>query len=570
MPTSSSGAILSHRRGRIAAYALALAMLLAVTAIFTVSSWNRAVERHERDLDTRVVMGSTAVNAYLVSVEQSLADLSERLLTKEGGANAQHLLERYNKNHPEFEVVSLINVNGEAIASGLGPLPNAAQLPSFIDAKERLLKGERMAVTRPFLGRDIPKWLIHLRYGVRDEAGKVLYILGGAIPVDHAEAFWKDAPLAPGADMGLLRDDLYAIARYPVPKAIAANIYTRPQPGLLSDYLREHKFPAEGVLHGYSVAVGSQATVAFQHLKDYPIYFVSVNPQSVLIREWWSSAWPTYAALLALLLGSVSITRWIGRQQTRVQLEREARLAELEILTLELSLNKSELERTMKRLEATNAELEAYMYSASHDLRAPIRAIDGFAALLTDELAPPAESEPARLLGRIRASAKRMGVLLNDLLDLSRYSTQDLHRETLYMHTKVESILADMGSEIDGVTITIDPLPDARGDQVLMRQVWSNLIGNAIKYSAKSPNPAIHIGYTAGEYFVADNGIGFDMAYASKLFKLFSRLHGDETIYPGTGVGLVIVKRVIERHGGSIRAEGTPGAGARFSFTVPA
>jgi len=549
MPTKSSSDLFVRRRARLVAYALALAMLLGVAGVFTLSSWNRAVERHERDLETRVVMGSHAVNAYLMSIEQSLADLGDRLTQGGPASGAAPLLKGYKRNHPEFEVMAVIGLDGEMVSTTSGPVSNANQLPFFIEARERLLKGERMSISRPFFGRNIPRWLIQLRYGVRDSAGRLLFTVGGGIPVERAQAFWKDVPLPPGADMGLLREDLYAIARYPVPQSIGERVYTEPQPGLLSDYLREHGFPAAGVVRGYSVALNGDATVAFQHLQDYPIYFVSVNPKSILVREWWESAWPTYALLLVLFAGGMGIVGWIGRRQTAARREREARLAELEDLAA--------------RLENTNAELEAYMYSVSHDLRAPIRAIDGYSAILQEELAPAASAEASRLLGRIRSSTSHMNDLLNDLLDLSRYSTQELRREDIDMRQEVDAVVAG------GARFEIGALPGCRGDRALIRQVWSNLLANAVKYSAKTADPLIYIGFAADSYFVADNGIGFDMAYVDKLFRLFNRLHA-ESDYPGTGVGLAIVKRIVERHGGNIRAAGTPGAGARFWFSIPA
>ena len=569
MPIFESSALFVRRRGRLVAYALALAMLAVVSALFTLSSWNSAVERHERTLETRVVMGAAAVNAYLVSVEQSFADLSDRLSENAPETELQAVLRRYRQNHREFELVSMIGINGEPIAADTGRIANAAQAPFFIDARARLLKGERMVVSRPFYGRTMPQWLIHVRYGVRDVGGRLRFTVGASMLVDQAQSFWKDVPLPKGADMGLLRDDLYAVARYPAPKNLGTRVYDNPQPGLLSDYLRQHAFPSSGITRGYSVALGANTTVAFQHLKDYPIYFVTANPRDILLGEWWTSAWPTYALLLLLFASGMVLVQWIGRRQGEVQREREARLIELESLTRELSRNQQELQHTMARLESANAELEAYMYSVSHDLRAPIRAIDGYSALLADELALPEGGEAARLLARVRASTTRMTTLLGDLLNLSRYSTQELRKESIDPRPEIDAILAELGADPAKVRIDIGPLPDYQGDRVLLRQVWSNLIGNALKYSARAARPTVTIGFDAGEYFVADNGIGFDMAYADKLFKLFSRLHADAD-FSGTGVGLAIVKRIVERHRGSIRAEGRPGEGARFSFSIPA
>jgi signal transduction histidine kinase len=218
---------------------------------------------------------------------------------------------------------------------------------------------------------------------------------------------------------------------------------------------------------------------------------------------------------------------------------------------------------------ARTAEIEAFMYSVSHDLRAPLRAIDGYSAILQDEPALVDAGDANRLLGRIRNSVKRMSELLNDLLDLSRYSTQELQKDSIDMYAKVESIVAELECAERNVRIEIGDLPACTGDRILIRQVWINLIGNALKYSAKQPQPLIRIGYENGAYFVRDNGAGFDQANVDKLFGLFNRLH-HERDYEGTGIGLAFVKRIVERHHGTIWAAGEIDKGATFWFTIPA
>jgi PAS domain S-box-containing protein len=221
------------------------------------------------------------------------------------------------------------------------------------------------------------------------------------------------------------------------------------------------------------------------------------------------------------------------------------------------------------RVAARTAEIEAFMYSVSHDLRAPIRAIDGFAAMLRDELESHGESEGVRLLARIRNSAARMSALLDDLLELSRYSTQELHKESIDMRQKVASVLDELEFPNADATVEVGELPECAGDKVLVRQVWMNLIGNALKYSARQPQPLVRIGCENGVYYVRDNGIGFDQANVDKLFGLFSRLHHEKD-YEGVGIGLAFVKRIVERHGGKVWAEGVPGEGAVFRFTLGA
>jgi signal transduction histidine kinase len=229
-------------------------------------------------------------------------------------------------------------------------------------------------------------------------------------------------------------------------------------------------------------------------------------------------------------------------------------------------------ERTA-RLEAVNRELEAFSYSVSHDLRAPLRHIDGFAGLLSKHAADRLDNKGRRYVQVISDSARRMGRLIDDLLAFSRAGRTELApRETDHA-----ALVADVVRELDAAaTVPIDwhiePLPVARCDPALFRQVWLNLIGNAVKYSSRVSAPRISIGAAAegGEvvFHVADNGAGFDMKYAEKLFGVFQRLHTDAE-FEGTGIGLANVRRIVSRHGGRTWAEGRVGAGATFYFTLP-
>jgi signal transduction histidine kinase len=545
------------RKQRSVAYAMTLALLLLVSGAVSLFSWNSAVERHDRELETMAIMGMQAVDTYFSTLEKSLADLGERIIKEGPGPHTRILLENHKRRYPEFEIVILNLPDGTVYATSEGPTrsppPNIGREPSFVSARDALLRGERMVVSRPFLGPVTKTLTTPLRYGVRDASGRLLFLLGGGLSQARTHAFWKDAPLQHEAAMGLIRDDLYIVARHPLPPQRPTRIFTERLDGLLSDFLTANNFPASGMIRGQSRLSGTNVTVAFRRLPHYPLTFYVNNPQSNLRADWWAAAWPTYLLILVLFGGGLLIIRWIGRRQAVVQREREARVSQLTEIT--------------QKLESSNAELEAFMYSVSHDLRAPIRAIDGYSALLREELALPEKGEPARLFGRIRANTRRMSDLLNDLLDLSRYSTKDLMKEQIDMREIVDSVVAELHEEAAGARFEIGELPRCSGDRVLLRQVWSNLIANAIKYSARAPAPLIRIGFADGAYFVADNGSGFDMAYAGKLFKLFSRLHADHE-YEGTGVGLAIVKRIVERHGGKISAEGVPGAGARFAFSI--
>lgn len=235
----------------------------------------------------------------------------------------------------------------------------------------------------------------------------------------------------------------------------------------------------------------------------------------------------------------------------------------------------AQLHRHVAELEELNQELESFSYSISHDLRAPLRAISGFARLLTEEHAVSLDAEGLRLLGVIQVNTERMGCLIDDLLALSRLSRKTLVRTPVDMRTLVSSVIADRAAAQapGGAAIVVSDLPDAEGDPALLKQVWERLIDNGVKFTAGVKSPRIEIGARASKgatvYTVRDNGIGFDMQYAAKVFEVFQRLH-PQSEYEGTGVGLAIVRRVIHRHGGRVWAESAPGRGATFFFTLGA
>lgn len=255
----------------------------------------------------------------------------------------------------------------------------------------------------------------------------------------------------------------------------------------------------------------------------------------------------------AAVMSGLYISAFISRQITRL----EQRVMEL-----------------TAQLEAANRELEAFSYSVSHDLRAPLRHLDGFSRALREDYADRLDDEGRNLLERVSNAAKRMGRLIDDLLQLSRMSRQEMRREPVDLSRMVEEIADElqMSQPERQVSFRCVPGVTVDGDPHLLQVALANLLGNAWKYTGKGDAVSIELGVMERDgglvCFVRDNGAGFDMRYADRLFAPFQRLHGADE-FEGTGIGLATVQRIIHRHGGQVWAEGEPGKGATFYFTIP-
>jgi PAS domain S-box-containing protein len=262
------------------------------------------------------------------------------------------------------------------------------------------------------------------------------------------------------------------------------------------------------------------------------------------------------------MLGAIVVNQDISEEEKIKQ----------ELITFNAALEDRVKERTQE-LEQSNRELDAFAYSISHDLRAPLRAINGFSEILQEDHEKHLNEDGKFLLTTIRANVGKMDSLISNLLHFSRVSRAEINKQKIDMTILVKAILEELiACKNKQVSYTIETLPVVEGDVSLIKQVWFNLLDNAIKYSSQQETSILHISSQANDqqvvFSIKDNGVGFDQTYAHKLFHVFQRLHSEKE-FEGTGAGLAIVKRIIQRHHGQVWAEGSVQAGATFYFSLP-
>ncbi|WP_276503196.1 sensor histidine kinase [Terrimonas pollutisoli] len=338
------------------------------------------------------------------------------------------------------------------------------------------------------------------------------------------------------------------------------------------------KRPASAVFEFDSIVKYADQIFIFESTDGRSILFRGqiITTENLRILLFVSSPWITDAD--DLMKYNLLLTDFALHDTTTDMIQiiksKEIMMNDIRSLANNLEMQKRELIRA-KELADTNAELEAFSYSVSHDLRAPLRAISGYTGILITDYAGQLDAGASRFLNNINLSVRYMNRLIDDLLNLARMGKKELEVKLTDMDNLVKSVISSLlsqSTEPAKARINISVLEQAPCDASLMFQVWHNLISNALKYSGQQPSPYIEISSSRKEeeiiYVVKDNGVGFDMQYADRLFGVFQRLHPANE-FEGTGVGLALVERIVKKHGGHVGAESEPGKGATFYFSLP-
>ncbi|MDK9726095.1 MAG: ATP-binding protein [Sterolibacteriaceae bacterium MAG5] len=441
-----------------------------------------------------------------------------------------------------------------------------------------------LVISRPVLGKISGKWVLIFGRRLTGADGRFLGIAIAPVTIAWFEKMFARLEVGPKGAVVLRGDasrDFDLLGRFPsagyvgqtkVSAQFRAMITARPQ---------------EGTYEAYAGADNIRRTFSYQAVGAYPLITLVGLSTDDTLSPWWHevrqlAALAIVFAVLSALGGWALVRAWNNRaaayESIRGLNEELAkdniarRNAENEVVRLNTVLEQRVRERTAE-LETANKDLESFSYSASHDLRAPLRAIAGYSQILLEDERRNLSATGQEMLDRVIHNSTRMGKLIDDILAYSRAGRRSLDCHAIDMTALARDIAAELAADYPAARVRIDDMPDSMGDRTMLEQIFQNLIGNALKYSAKQDQPEVTVGVERdgdrNVYFVRDNGAGFDMQYAGGLFGMFHRLHG-EAEFPGTGVGLAIVKRLIERHGGRIWAQAEPGNGATFYFTLGA
>jgi signal transduction histidine kinase len=505
-----------------------------------------------------------------------LNDVSDLVETLNEGCGAlQAALARMLENHPEYANIRLLDREGLLLASAIPP-GHSVPYGDRVEVNQAISSGS-LVVGQPVLGKITGIMTLPVAGPLHNSRGELVAIASVSLKLEGLEGIWQDFRLP--EDCSILALDQHGL--------LTAKVGNLPFP--LGASLQPPGGGGVGGREENAFLTASNRLTVRALMRSAPFTVLVTLPLASIYTPIARSAAMILVADLLILAAAAGLALYLARHlKGRVKDLRTAALemasgnldhpvplrGEDEIADLARAWEqmRANLKDREARLQDANSELESFAYSVSHDLRAPLRAISGFAAILMEDHGARLDEGGMKLLKRVDDGARKMGELIDGLLQFSRVSRVELKRQMTDMDALVREVLVDYRPQIEsqGIELAVHPLGPAACDRGAFTHVFSNLISNAVKYTRLRPLPRIEIGCEegAGEtvYFVRDNGIGFDMKYADKLTQVFQKLDPN---YEGSGVGLAIVRRVVEKHGGKLWALSAPGQGATFFFSLP-
>lgn len=579
---------------------LAILPILALTLYSYFAQRARAVREVQRDELVTARKLATIQETLLMATRQLLISLA-RLpqLQRRDRAACNLLFEGLKAESPYYTTLGAADPEGRVFAS-------APAVEGPVNVGDRLyfrkaIETGGFVVGEPIHGRVSKKYSINFAYPILNDAGGIQGVLTAGLDLAWLGSLLAKSDFPPSSAMALTGSTGKVLFRYPDPLQYIGK--------MLPDVLiRAMTSGDEGVAAGPGLP-GDERLFAFARLSPpWQDMYVVVG----LSRAWAVDKVDRDLRLNLIWLGLVAImalaAAWFGSDLVIVRPVRKLRqitqrlaagdltvrsgpdypVGELGLLAhdfdrmaaalqerdADLLKTAAELRQRAQELTAANQELENFTYSVAHDLRSPLRSMGGFARILLEDYPDKLDADGQRYLQVIQQEARKMGQLIDDLLALARLGRKELSLVRLDMAELAQSIFAELKAAYPqrNLQIEVQPLPVVLGDRVMLRQLLANLLENAIKFTRDRDPALIQVsGWIEGKeniFCIKDNGVGFDMRYVNKLFEVFQRLHPEEE-FGGTGVGLAIVKRVIDRHGGRVWAESKIGAGATFCFTLP-
>jgi signal transduction histidine kinase len=559
-------------------YALLAAAIVAPAILFGIVAWQtRVYMLSNATTEVTRTVELAARQAYdLLQIDQLLAERVNEYTRGMTWDEIQHsealhlYLKRLAAEYPQAGVLFMIDGSGTARASNLvfpQPPITAADRDYF-----RALRGGNASVALGAMSQGRTGGQLNFNLAIRRTG--LTDVFDGAILASTRQSFFTDfwQALVPtsGAVFGLYGDDGKILARLP-PVDLADSTLTP-----ASRIMQEASHAASGTFKSTSQIDNVDRFLAFQHIGDFNLFVAHGISRASVLDDWHRqvlimAAFFGVAVVALSALAYLALRRARQEQYAVAEWERTARSLHAEEART-LGLN-NDLRQRARDLEASNAELETFSYSVSHDLRTPLRAIDGYSAILIQDYTEKLDAEGRRRLSVVRQATAKMSRLIDDILDFSRTGRLPMNVTAVDMTAQVQGLIEEAQTHATDrqLRFEIGDLPTVRADASMIRRVWFNLIDNAIKFTATKPHAVITIGATQAEdeivYSVVDNGIGFDRQYLGMLFGVGHRLVGVE--FEGCGVGLAIVKRIVARHNGRVWADGRPNEGATFYFALP-